>query len=137
PLRARFIEHFAPLVRDVVIAGADRDEIAALVFPDVDACAKLCAGIPGDAKPAEVLAQPSVRRQFAQLLARLAASSPGSSTRVCRLLRLAEPPSMDVGEMTDKGSINQRAVLRHRCALVEALYALPPAEEVITIEEAT
>ena len=137
PLRARFIEHFAPLVRDVVIAGADRDEIAALVFPDLDACAKLCAGMPGDAKPAEALAQASLRRRFAQLLAKLAASSPGSSTRVCRLLLLAEPPSMDVGEMTDKGSINQRAVLRHRCALVEALYAQPPPEEVITIEEAT
>jgi feruloyl-CoA synthase len=134
PMRARFIEHFAPLVRDVVIAGADRDEIAALVFPDVDACAKLC--MPGDGKPAEILAQPSVRRRFAQLLAKLAAASPGSSTRVCRLLLLAEPPSMDVGEMTDKGSINQRAVLRHRFALVEALYAQPRAEQVITLERA-
>jgi len=137
PLRARFIEHFAPLVRDVVIAGADRDEIAALVFPDVEACARLCAGTSGEAKPAEVLAQPPVRRRFGELLAKLAASSPGSSTRVCRLLLLAEPPSMDVGEMTDKGSINQRAVLRHRSALVEALYTQPPPKEVITLDHAT
>jgi len=136
PLRVRFIEHFAPLARDVVIAGADRDEIAALVFPDVDACGRLCADLPRDAKPAEVLAQPSVRRAFAQLLAKLAAASPGSSTRVCRLLLLAEPPSMDVGEMTDKGSINQRAVLRHRSALVDALYAQPPPEAAITLDHA-
>jgi feruloyl-CoA synthase len=136
PLRGRFIEHFAPLVRDVVIAGADRDEIAGLVFPDLEACGKLWAGMPGDAKPAQVLAHASVRRRFAQLLAELAAASPGSSTRVCRLLLLAEPPSMDVGEMTDKGSINQRAVLRHRCALVEALYAQPAPAEVITLDHA-
>ena len=134
PLRARFIEHFAPLVRDVVIAGADRDEITALVFPDVDACTKLCSGVSGHAKPADVLGEAAVRQRFAQLLAKLAASSPGSSTRVCRLLLLAEPPSMDVGEMTDKGSINQRAVLRHRSSLVEALYAEPPPEQVITLD---
>jgi feruloyl-CoA synthase len=136
PLRGRFIEHFAPLARDVVIAGADRDEIAGLVFPDLEACGKLCPDMPGNAKPAQVLAHPSVRRRFAQLLAELAAASPGSSTRVCRLLLLAEPPSMDVGEMTDKGSINQRAVLRHRCALVEALYAQPAPGEVITLDHA-
>ena len=46
PLRARFIDHFAPYVRDVVIAGADRDDIAALMFPDIEACRKLAPGLP-------------------------------------------------------------------------------------------
>jgi len=97
-LRARFIEHFAPMVRDVVIAGEGRDELAALVFP-----------APGFSK--EV---------FDERLKSL--SSTGSSNRIARVRVLDEPPSLDKGEMTDKGSINQRAVLRARAALVESLY---------------
>jgi feruloyl-CoA synthase len=102
PLRARFIEHFAPLVRDVVIAGLDRSEIGALVFP---------AG----------------KADAAELALRLRSMhSTGSSNRVARMLVLDEPPSLDAGEMTDKGSINQRAVLRRRAALVQELYAGSP-----------
>ena len=134
PLRARFIDHYSPYVRDVVIAGADRDEIAALVFPDLEACRGLC-GMAADAKPAAIVVHDAVRRQFAMLLDKLAASSPGSSTRICRLLLLEEPASLDVGEMTDKGSINQRAVLKHRASLVEELYASAPSPRVIMLEE--
>ena len=63
----------------------------------------------------------------------LAAASPGSSTRVVRAILMAEPPSMDKGEMTDKGSINQRAVLKNRAALVDELYATPLSSQVIAI----
>ncbi len=136
PLRARFIDHCLPYVRDVVIAGADRDEIAALVFPELEACRGLCGAIPADAKPGDILAYAAVRQHFARLLGKLAASSPGSSTRICRLLLLEEPPSLDIGEMTDKGSINQRAVLRHRAALVEELYAATPSARVIALDPA-
>ena len=131
PLRARFIDHCSPYVRDVVIAGADRNEIAALVFPELEACRGLCGTMPADAKPAAILAHAAVRQQFATMLGKLAASSPGSSTRICRLLLLEEPPSLDVGEMTDKGSINQRAALKHRAALVEELYAPAASPRVI------
>jgi feruloyl-CoA synthase len=99
PLRARFIAHFAPWVRDVVIAGEGRNELAALVFPAME---------------------------FAQdeFFARLEAfESTGSSNRIARAVVLKDPPSLDAGEVTDKGSINQKAVLRTRAALVEALYA--------------
>jgi len=102
PLRAKFIEHFAPLVRDVVITEHDRGEIGALVFP---------AGNP-------------TREQLASRLKSM--PSTGSSNRIARLLVLDEPPSLDAGEMTDKGSINQRAVLTRRAALVEELYAGSP-----------
>jgi len=99
PLRARIIEHFAPLVRDVVIAGEGRSEIGALVFP---------AG--------------KVPRE--ELLSKLRSlPSTGSSNRVARAIVLEEPPSLDAGEMTDKGSINQRAVLKRRAALVDELYS--------------
>jgi feruloyl-CoA synthase len=99
PLRARFIEHFAPLVRDVVIAGEGRNEVGALLFP-------------------------SGKADREELKARLASlPSTGSSNRIARAMVLDEPPSLDAGEMTDKGSINQRAVLARRAALVEELYA--------------
>jgi feruloyl-CoA synthase len=130
PLRAGFIDHFAPCVRDVVLAGADRDYIAALVFPDIEACRKL-AGLGPDATPAQIVAAPTVRLLFAERLFALAAESKGSSTRVERMILMAEPPSMDKGEATDKGSINQRAVLTTRAALVNELYADTPSPSVI------
>ena len=133
PLRTRFIEHFAPYVREVAIAGADRDAITALVFPEINACRKLC-DCPPDAQPATILADTRVRRRFAAMLSELAAASAGSSTRVCRLILLSEPPSLDAGEMTDKGSINQAAVLKHRSALVAGLYDQPRGEYVIGID---
>lgn len=119
PLRAAFIARFAPLVRDVVIAGAGRDALGALVFPDEAACAKL-----GDAT--------AVRAAFRERLARLAADATGSSTRITRLALLGTPPSMDAGEMTDKGSINQRTLLVRRADAVAGLYAEPPGPDIIT-----
>jgi feruloyl-CoA synthase len=134
PLRARFIDHFAPYVRDVVFAGADRDDIAALVFPDIEACRKL-SGLAADASPAAVIEARPVRAKIAELLGTHAAASPGSSTRVMRAILMAEPPSMDKGEMTDKGSINQRAVLAGRAGLAEQLYVSPLPAAVIAVSK--
>jgi feruloyl-CoA synthase len=99
PLRARFIEHFAPLARDVVFAGEGRSELGALVFPAVKATSE----------------------QWMEKLRTF--ESTGSSNRVARAVVLEEPPSLDAGETTDKGSINQRAVLRRRAGIVEELYS--------------
>ena len=120
-------------MRDVVFAGPDRDDIVALVFPDIEACRKLAPEHAVNAAPAAVLNDVRVRMKFAELLNALAAASPGSSTRVVRAILMAEPPSMDKGEMTDKGSINQRAVLRNRAALVEELYGSPRPPAVIAV----
>ena len=123
PLRARFIDHYSPYVRDVVIAGADRDEIAALVFPDLEACRGLC-GMAADAKPAAIVVHDAVRRQFCDAARQASSLQPrqldADMPYSCCSRSL---PSLDVGEMTDKGSINQRAVLKHRASLVEELYA--------------
>jgi feruloyl-CoA synthase len=132
-LRAQFIDHCAPLVRDTVIAGADRDDIGVLAFPDIGACRKL-AGLPADTPPAAVLTDPKLRDEFKKRLNTLARQSTGGSTRVCRMILMAEPPSLDAGEATDKGSINQRAVLTRRAALVEQLYAKAPSPGVIAID---
>ncbi|HUC51769.1 MAG TPA: feruloyl-CoA synthase [Xanthobacteraceae bacterium] len=130
-LRSSFIAHFAPLVRDVVFAGADRDEVTALVFPDLEACRKLAPALPPDATPQALVAAPNVGAAFSRLLDGFVAASTGTSNRIPRMMLLADPPSLDIGEMTDKGSINQRAVLTHRAALVDELYAETPSPRII------
>jgi feruloyl-CoA synthase len=92
-----------------------------LVFPRPDECRRL-AGLADSVPMPEVLHHPAVRGFFQTLADELWRDSTGSANRVARLHVLAEPPSIDKGEITDKGSINQRAVLAHRAALVEALY---------------
>ena len=135
PLRAALINHFAPLVQDVVIAGIGHDEIAALIFADREACRRLCPDLAPTAPAATLFADPRVRAEFKARLRSLAAQSTGSSNRVVRAVLLEEPPSLDRGEMTDKGSINQRAVLANREKLVEEAYATPPSPRVITLAD--
>lgn len=134
PLRAAFLAHFEPYARDVVIAGGDREEIAVLVFPAIEACRQLAPGLPAGASLETLLADSRVVAEFRARLNSFAKKSTGSSNRVCRAILLAEPPSLDAGEMTDKGSINQRAVLSRRSALVDELYAKEPPERVILID---
>jgi len=131
PLRAGVIAACAPYVRDVVIAGHDRDRVTALLLPDLDACGALC----GEAPLAEMMAHEGLRRIVHERLAVLAAAATGSSNRIARAILLDEHPSIDVGEVTDKGSINQRAVLEHRAALVEELYAAAPSARTLSIVE--
>jgi feruloyl-CoA synthase len=132
-LRAQLIDHCAPLVRDAVIAGLNRDDITALVFPDVEACRKV-TGLAPDAPVTAVLTDNKLRNEFKTRLDTLARQSTGGSTRICRLMLMAEPPSLDAGEATDKGSINQRAVLTRRAALVEELYAAALSSNVIAVD---
>jgi len=134
PMRAKIIAHFAPYFRDVAIAGIDRDDVTVLAFPDLDACRALRPeGDESDARA--VFADVRVRQEVRRLLAALAASATGSSTRLARLILMEAPPSLDKGEITDKGSINQRAVLTNRAAIVEELYATPYSSRVISAPE--
>jgi feruloyl-CoA synthase len=135
PLRAAFITHCAPLVRDVVLAGAERDEVTALIFPDIDACRSIAPDLAAEVPVSHLLGDPRVRAAFARKLGGFAAASTGTSGRIVRAVLLAEPASLDIGEMTDKGSINQRAVLAHRAATVEALYAEPPPPHIIVAKQ--
>ena len=122
PLRAKIIAAGEPCVQDAVITGLNLGEVGALLFPRADECRRL-AGLPASTPLPQVLHHPAVRAFFQTLANRLWRDATGSASRVARLHVLAEPPSIDKGEVTDKGSINQRAVLAHRDALVEALYA--------------
>ena len=128
-LRARVIAQLEPYARDVVIAGADRDDIGALIFLNPEACRGLapdCGDVSRDMRVLETL---RVR------LNAFATTSTGSSTFVARAIVLSEPPSLDAGEMTDKGSINQRAVLARRAATVAELYAREPSCRVLVIDK--
>ena len=122
PLRAKIAAAGDPCVQDAVITGLNRDDVGAMVFPRPDECRKL-AGMPDGTPLPAVLHHPAVRAFFQALANRLWLDATGSASRVARLHVLAEPPAIDQREITDKGSINQRAVLQHRAALVEAMYA--------------
>ncbi|MVT00086.1 feruloyl-CoA synthase [Devosia marina] len=128
-VRGAVIAACAPLIRDVVITGLDRNFIGAMIFPDLAACARH-AGLPAETSAPAILAHPAVREKFADSLAALAQRSTGSSNHVARALLMADAPDIDKGEVTDKGSINQRAVRTHRAALVESLYADTPGPDI-------
>jgi feruloyl-CoA synthase len=133
PLRARILSHFAPLLRDCVIAGIDRDEVGMLMFPDLDACRGLCGAAGDGASAAEVLANAAVRAAFQERLESLAKTSTGSSSCVTRAMLMEEAPSLDGGEITDKGSLNQSVVLERRAGLVEEMYAVRETGRVIRL----
>ncbi|MEN3346692.1 MAG: feruloyl-CoA synthase, partial [Bradyrhizobium sp.] len=133
PLRARFVGTCAPLVRDVVIAGLNRDELSAIVILDLDGCRLVNPALTaGDI--AAAANDPQVRAAFRERFARVLAGATGSSNRIRRAILLDTPLSIDRGEVTDKGSINQRAVLEHRAAVVEMLYAPAPPASVMTLD---
>ncbi len=121
PLRAAIIAAGDPMVQDVVIAGINRDEIGILLFPRLDACREY-TGLPANTPAHIVLGHEHLRAFFQRLVDTFHSRGTGSATRVARALVLAEPPSIDRGEITDKGSINQRAVLTHRDADVVRMY---------------
>ncbi len=132
-LRVRGIEALAPVAQDLVVCGHDRDDVRLLVFPNLAACRQL-AGLDAQAPAAQALASAQVRDAVAAGLRRLQQLAPGSSTCAAAALLLAEPPSIDAGEITDKGYINQRAVLERRASLVAGLYQAQPDPGVVVVQ---
>jgi feruloyl-CoA synthase len=134
PLRARFVAACAPLVRDVVVAGINRDEVSALVILDLDGCRLINPALASD-DIAAAAHDALVRAAFGERLQKLLESATGSSTRIARAILLDMPLSIDRGEVTDKGSVNQRAVLEHRSALIDELYSPTPSRRVIALRQ--
>ena len=129
-LRVALLAAASPALQDAVIAGADRADVAVLAWLNVAACQKLAGD--GASLP-ELAAHPAVRSHVADALAQWNAAHPGSSERVARVLLLTEPPSIDAGEITDKGYINQRLALERRTAEVARLFSKQPDAEVIVV----
>jgi len=121
PLRERAIREGAPYLQDAVVTGHDRNELGLMIIPRLPLCREL-AGLPEGASAAEVLKAAPVQSFFSALVQKLHDGGSGSATRVRRACVLHEAPNIDRGEITDKGSINQRAMLTHRATLVEDLY---------------
>jgi feruloyl-CoA synthase len=120
PLRGKIIAAGAPYVQDAVITGLNMHEVGAMIFPT--AAVRGLSGLGAEATMADVLTSAPVVVHFQHVLNGLAHTATGSASRVARMVLLSEPPSIDKGEVTDKGSINQRAVLKHRDALVKTMH---------------
>ena len=132
-LRVKGIDALKPVAQDIVVTGHDRDDIGFLVFPNIPECRALCPGLAPDAPVEQLLSNPAVLARVRLGMAALKQGGGGSSTVPARALLMAEPPSVEAGEITDKGYINQRAVLARRKDLVEALYAEMPDKSVVTV----
>jgi feruloyl-CoA synthase len=135
PLRNQIIHWFAPYVIDAVITGHDRNFLGMLLVPNLETCRTLAKGLPAGASAAAIARNDAVRAKFLELLESFAAQATGNSNRVERATLLEEPPSLDKGEITDKGSLNQRVILDHRDALVEQIYLESPPSQVLCISE--
>ena len=122
-LRTTAIAAATPVLQDAVICGHDRDHVGLLGFPNIAACRELADDRGARLTTAELLAHPAVVGTLRDGLARMNAEGKGSSMQVRRALLMADPPSVDGHEITDKGYINQRATLERRKALVDRLYA--------------
>jgi feruloyl-CoA synthase len=132
-LRPAVIGAGAPVIEDAVVTGHDRDEIGLLIFPSLAGLKSLCPDLATEAKLTDLISHSAVRQALVDGLRRHNAAAQGSSVRIARCLILTEPPSIDANEITDKGYLNQRAVLAKRAALVERLHAEAAAPDVIVI----
>jgi feruloyl-CoA synthase len=126
-LRPDIVAACSPYVLDAVVAGQDKPFLGVLVWPSLGGI-QAAAAEPGEDEPLDKLA-----RLLAAKLAEFNRTAGGSSRRIGRFVVMAEPPSIDAGEITDKGYVNQRATLERRDALVKGLYANPPAAGVVSL----
>ena len=120
PLRGKIIAAGAPYVQDVVLTGINLKEVGAMVFPTP--AVRALSGLAPDTPLADVLSSELVLAHFQNLINELSKTATGSANRIARMCLLSEPPTIDKGEITDKGSINQRSVLTHRADTVAALH---------------
>lgn len=133
PLRAELIAALSPIAQDVVLAGLNEDWVGALIIPDLRACGQLL-GLAETPAYASLARNSEILSLVREKLRVHAKANPASTRCVCRAALLASATSLDRGEITDKGSINQRAVLKHRAEQVAELYAARPPGHVIVVD---
>ena len=120
-LRLTALDVLRPLANEVVIVGADREDVRMLVFPDWEACAG-AAGLDGDATPTQIASSKLLRATLHERLVKLAATGTGSSNRIVAALLVEVPPSNAAGELTEKGTVNSRGLQRNRPELIDILF---------------
>ena len=133
PLRAELIAALSPIAQDVVIAGLDAEFVTAIVIPDLAACAAMLA-VPSTLSFETAAREPRLIACVQERLAAHARENPASTRCIRRAALLPGAPSLDRGEITDKGSVNQRAILATHAALVAQLYSETPVAFVANME---
>ena len=134
-LRIGALAAASPVLQDAVIAGHDRDFVGILAWLNAAGCQKLIGEGAPSALP-ELARHPQVKDHVRATIDRFNAAQTGTSQRVERVLLLHDMPSIDEGEITDKGYINQRMALERRAADVERLFATRPDADVIVVGKA-
>lgn len=132
-LRVGVLAATAPVVQDAVVAGHDREYIGVLAWPNIQGCREICGDGEGTLTVEDLVRSTKVADHLRKTVALFNSTQEGSATRIRRIMLMAEPPSIDANEITDKGYINQGATLERRKNLVEMLYAENPAPEVIIV----
>lgn len=132
-LRGSISQQAAPYITDTVITGHDRSEVTAILVPNVEACRALAKNSPKDADAQTVLRDPSFITWIQNLADNLAKGSTGGANRISRWVIIETPLSLDRGELTDKGSINQRMVIKNNPELISALYGETKLDQPIII----
>jgi len=127
-LKSKLIAAGKGLIKEVVLTGHDKDFIGAIVFPDLEHCSQF---LNENKNEANILESEPVRQTLQHILNTLGRQGTGSSTIIKRAVMADFEPSLQWGELTDKGSINQRAVLTNRKSTVQKLYAKQPESSVI------
>ena len=130
-LRLDVLSAAAPLIQDAAVTGMDQEWVGLLAFPNIAACKAAIGPEAEPMAPDAVVRHPKLHVALKAKLAAYNAAHPGSSQRVARVLLMTEPPNIDAGEITDKGYLNQRAILARRAALVERLYSEMPSDDVV------
>lgn len=133
-IRLGVLKHFSPLFSDVVVTGHDRSDLGVIVVPNTQECRQVLGDEGNGLSMSELIANPAFRAVVLDKLQALAATSTGGSNRVVRLSIMTEMPSLDAHEITDKGSLNQRAILENRKDDVETLYEGDAASGVFHIK---
>ena len=120
-LRLNALDVLRPFATDVVVVGADRNDVRILIFPDWERCAET-VGLDRAATPAQIACNKALRATLHERLAELAAVGTGSSNRIVAALLVEVPPSSAAGELTEKGTLNSRALQRNRPELLDVLF---------------
>lgn len=132
-LRVGLLAACSPVLQDAVITGHDREHIGILAWPNIQGCRDVCGAGKGDRAMEELIRSRELIDYLRTTLMAFNTAQGGSSTTIRRIMLMTAPPSIDANEITDKGYINQRAVLEKRKELVELLYAAKPGPEVIVV----
>jgi feruloyl-CoA synthase len=131
-LRLDVLSATAPLIQDAAVTGVDQEWVGLLAFPNVAACKAAIGAEAEQMAPDAIVRHPKLHETLKTKLGTYNAAHPGSSQRVAKMLLMTEPPNIDAGEITDKGYLNQRAILARRAALVERLYSEKPGDDVVS-----